>query len=62
MAMKVLVTDGDQRPALAIVRALGRRGAPVVVGEEHPRAGSSMIATAQMIPMVQGPPCLKPKI
>jgi predicted ATP-grasp superfamily ATP-dependent carboligase len=36
MAMKGLVTDGDQRPALASVRARGRRGASVVVGEEHP--------------------------
>jgi predicted ATP-grasp superfamily ATP-dependent carboligase len=36
MAMKILVTDGDQRPALAIVRAMGRRGASVVAGEEHP--------------------------
>jgi predicted ATP-grasp superfamily ATP-dependent carboligase len=36
MAMKVFVTDGDQRSALAIVRALGRRDASVVVGEEHP--------------------------
>jgi hypothetical protein len=27
-----------------------------------PRAGSPMIPTAQMIPLVQGPPCLKPKI
>jgi predicted ATP-grasp superfamily ATP-dependent carboligase len=34
--MKVLVTDGDSRPALAIVRSLGRRGLSVVVGEEQP--------------------------
>jgi hypothetical protein len=27
-----------------------------------PRAGLAMIPTAQTIPMVQGPPCLKPKI
>jgi hypothetical protein len=32
----VLVTDGDQRPALAIVRALGRRGLPVLVGADRP--------------------------
>jgi predicted ATP-grasp superfamily ATP-dependent carboligase len=32
--MKVLVTDGRQRPALAIVRSLGRRGVPLVVGAE----------------------------
>lgn len=34
--MKVLVTDGDQRPALAITRSLGRRGISVLVGEERP--------------------------
>lgn len=34
--MKVLVTDGDSRPALAIVRSLGRRGLSVLVGEERP--------------------------
>ena len=33
--MKALVTDGDQRPALAIVRSLGRRGVSVLVGAEH---------------------------
>ena len=31
--MRVLVTDGDQRPALAITRSLGRRGINVLVGE-----------------------------
>lgn len=34
--MKALVTDGDERPALAITRSLGRRGITVVVGEERP--------------------------
>jgi predicted ATP-grasp superfamily ATP-dependent carboligase len=34
--MKAFVTDGDQRPALAITRSLGRRGIAVVVGEERP--------------------------
>jgi predicted ATP-grasp superfamily ATP-dependent carboligase len=34
--MKILVTDGDVRPALAIVRSLGRRGVSVLVGEERP--------------------------
>jgi predicted ATP-grasp superfamily ATP-dependent carboligase len=34
--MTVFVTDGNQRPALAIVRALGRRGVSVVVGEDEP--------------------------
>src|SRR5688500_19759799 len=32
--MRAFVTDGDQRPALAITRSLGRRGISVVVGEE----------------------------
>jgi predicted ATP-grasp superfamily ATP-dependent carboligase len=35
--MNVLVTDGDQRSALAITRSLGRRGASVIVGEESDR-------------------------
>ena len=34
--MKAFVTDGDQRPALAIVRSLGRRGVSALVGAEHP--------------------------
>jgi predicted ATP-grasp superfamily ATP-dependent carboligase len=33
--MSAFVTDGDQRPALAIARSLGRRGVPVVVGAER---------------------------
>jgi predicted ATP-grasp superfamily ATP-dependent carboligase len=36
--MKILVTDGDQRPALAVTRALGQQGAEVVVGEERRRS------------------------
>ncbi len=41
--MTVFVTDGDQRPALTIVRALGRRGLTVIVGADRPvsLAGSS---------------------
>ncbi|MCC7416172.1 MAG: ATP-grasp domain-containing protein [Acidobacteria bacterium] len=31
--MNALVTDGDERPALAITRSLGRRGIDVIVGE-----------------------------
>src|SRR6266850_3763971 len=34
--MRVFVTDGDQRPALAITRSLGRRGTGVTVGESRP--------------------------
>ena len=34
--MKAFVTDGDQRPALAITRSLGRRGVSVLVGEARP--------------------------
>lgn len=39
----VLVLDGNQRSALAVVRSLGRRGVPVVVGEATARslAGAS---------------------
>jgi predicted ATP-grasp superfamily ATP-dependent carboligase len=33
--MKVLVTDGDNRAALAVTRALGRRGHAVVVAEKR---------------------------
>jgi predicted ATP-grasp superfamily ATP-dependent carboligase len=33
--MKAFVTDGDERPALAITRSLGRRGISVLVGEER---------------------------
>jgi len=36
--MKVFVTDGNQRPSLAVVRSLGRRGASVLVGEEQPES------------------------
>jgi predicted ATP-grasp superfamily ATP-dependent carboligase len=36
MPMTVFVTDGNQRSALAIVRALGRRGVTVIVGDEGP--------------------------
>jgi predicted ATP-grasp superfamily ATP-dependent carboligase len=41
--MKALVTDGNQRAALAVTRSLGRRGISVFVGEEEPEslAGSS---------------------
>jgi len=33
--MRVLVTDGDNRAALAVTRALGRRGHHVIVGERR---------------------------
>jgi predicted ATP-grasp superfamily ATP-dependent carboligase len=41
--MAVLVTDGDQRSTLAVVRSLGSAGIPVSVGNSFPRclAGSS---------------------
>jgi predicted ATP-grasp superfamily ATP-dependent carboligase len=39
--LKALVTDGDQRPALAIVRSLGRRGTTVLAGEERPASLAS---------------------
>src|SRR5207247_3634661 len=41
MPLTVFVTDGDQRPALAIVRALGRRGLRVLVGEDGPSSLAS---------------------
>ena len=41
MPLEVFVTDGDERPALAIVRALGRAGMSVVVGSEKPGCLSS---------------------
>ena len=34
-ALTAFVTDGDQRPALAITRSLGRHGIDVIVGAEH---------------------------
>ena len=34
--LTAFVTDGDQRPALAITRSLGRRGMAVVVGAQQP--------------------------
>jgi predicted ATP-grasp superfamily ATP-dependent carboligase len=36
--MRILITDGDSRAALAITRALGRRGHTVVVAEKNSRA------------------------
>lgn len=40
--MRVLVTDGDTRPALATVRALGRAGHEVIVAAgQHPSLASS---------------------
>ena len=34
--LTAFVTDGDQRPALAITRSLGRRGIAVIVGADQP--------------------------
>src|SRR4030067_1526304 len=34
--MEVIVLDGNQRPALAITRSLGKRGMRVTVGAETP--------------------------
>ncbi len=50
VAMSVLVTDGDQRSTLAVVRALGAAGVPVTVGESRPRslAGSSRFAAGSV--------------
>jgi len=48
---KVLVTDGDQRPALAIVRALGRRGLTVFSGADTARclASASKYSTRPLV-------------
>ena len=51
--MRVLVTDGDSRPALAAVRALGRRGHEVIVaGERHPclASASKHAAASESVP------------
>jgi predicted ATP-grasp superfamily ATP-dependent carboligase len=49
--MNILVTDGQQRSALAITRSLGRRGMRVWVGEEHPGslAAASRYCTREVI-------------
>jgi predicted ATP-grasp superfamily ATP-dependent carboligase len=39
--LTVLVTDGDQRPALAITRSLGGHGVSVIVGADQPRSLAS---------------------
>src|SRR5262245_1106494 len=48
MATRVLITDGEQRAALALVRSLGRAGYEVVVAANGPNsiAGASRHATA----------------
>jgi predicted ATP-grasp superfamily ATP-dependent carboligase len=40
-SLTVLVTDGDERPALAITRSLGRRGITVLAGAERPASLAS---------------------
>lgn len=46
----VLVTDGDERAALAIVRSLGRAGYSMIVVSSHPKslAGASRYASADV--------------
>lgn len=39
--MKILVTDGNQRAALAVTRSLGTKGIDVIVGESHNNSLSS---------------------
>jgi predicted ATP-grasp superfamily ATP-dependent carboligase len=54
--MNVLVTDGDQRPALAITRSLGRRGVSVWV-----RAGSLASSSKYAVRHINYPsPCTDP--
>jgi predicted ATP-grasp superfamily ATP-dependent carboligase len=49
--MRILVTDGDNRAALAIVRTLGRAGHQMVVGEKHlpALAAASRYSTASLV-------------
>jgi predicted ATP-grasp superfamily ATP-dependent carboligase len=49
--MRVLITDGDNRAALAVTRSLGERGHEVVVGERtrHSLAGSSRHAARSFV-------------
>ena len=49
MAIDVIVLDGDQRSALAVVRSLGAGGKKVAVGSERPRslAAASRYVSAQ---------------
>ncbi len=49
--MRVLVTDGNERAALAVTRALGREQVEVIVGAEAPRslAGSSRYCRQSII-------------
>lgn len=49
--MRVLVTDGDERAALAVTRALGRANVAVIVGAESQRslAGSSRYCEQRVV-------------
>ena len=49
--MRVLVTDGNERAALAVTRALGRERVEVIVGAESPRslAGSSRFCCQSIV-------------
>lgn len=62
--MKVLVTDGDNRAALAIVRSIGQKGHEIIVGEVHQPslASSSKYCQEQFIypdPAEAGPEFIK---
>ncbi len=49
--MKVLITDGNERAALAVTRALGRNNVAVIVGAETEKslAGSSRYCTQRAV-------------
>ncbi len=51
MKVRVLVTDGEQRSSLAVVRSLGRRGhlPYVVAGAAHSLAGASRYAAGEAV-------------
>jgi predicted ATP-grasp superfamily ATP-dependent carboligase len=50
MCKRVLVLDGNQRSSLAVTRSLGRKGVPVIVGEQTRRslAGASRYCAASV--------------
>ena len=53
--LRILVTDGDTRAALAVTRSLGRQGHTVIVGEKH---GPALAQTSRYCaqPLVYPPP------
>jgi hypothetical protein len=48
---KCMVLDGETRAALGIIRSLGKRGIPIIVGSNNPmgRSGFSKHAQKQFV-------------